>query len=122
MPPEHRADLVAGACVERGEGLPTSLRKQQEPAPAVGFGTSFLDQALLLETAQNSAQVASIQSQLLTEFARHSLFPVGNLVEDAYPGQGERTLQIPVPQYADLPSPEPVEAPYISYASIEIVV
>jgi hypothetical protein len=47
---------------------------------------------------------------------------VSKLVEDAYLGQREWTLQIPVSQHADPTRPETVEAPDFSYASVEIVV
>src|ERR671910_1615664 len=67
---KHRAYVVARARVERGEGLPTSLGKPQEPASAVGFGESLVDQTVLLEAAQETAQVARIQSKLLAEFTR----------------------------------------------------
>src|SRR5918994_406502 len=48
---KHRAYVVARARVERGEGLPTSRAKPQEPAPAVGFGGSLVNQSVLLEAA-----------------------------------------------------------------------
>jgi hypothetical protein len=86
------------------------------------LGASLADQTPLLEAAQNAAQVASVQSQLLTEFARRRLIAVSKLVEDAYLSQREWTLQIPVSQHADPPRPEPVEAPDFFYAPVEIFV
>src|SRR5215212_2149833 len=119
--PQHRADVTARARVERGESLQALLRKPQETAPAVGFRGSLVDQAILLEITEKAAQVASIQSQLLAELTRRCLLTVGQLEENAYLGQGEPTLQIPFPQHADLPGPEPVETPHDSHTSIEIV-
>src|SRR5207253_1498711 len=82
----------------------------QDTLAAIGLGGRALEQTAPLEAAQDAAQVARIQSQLLPQGGRVRGRAVAEFVQDAGFGERERTAQQRLLEEADLPGVEPIEA------------
>src|SRR5205814_7265902 len=65
----------------------------------------------LMKCAQNTAQVSRIQSQFFAQLCGRRLLAIGEFIEHADFGQGQRTVKQPFLQNTDLPRVEAIEAP-----------
>ena len=83
------------------------------------FDAVRAQQALPLEPAQDAAEVAGVEAEVLGELGRGRLRPVGELVEHAAFGERERALQQPFLQHADALRVEAREAPHRGDALLE---
>src|SRR5712691_13284792 len=89
---EQRGDVVLRVGVEFGEGSLTTSGQPQQGLPAIGLASLLLDDAALLERAEDPAQVAGVEAQLGAEGGSGGLRAVGELVDNAPLGQGERAV------------------------------
>src|SRR5439155_13658893 len=105
--------------VEGGERRLPAAGQPQEVRPAVGRRGPPVDEAALAQAAQDAAQVAGVQPQLLAELGGAGPLAVGQLVEDARLRERERALQQAFLQHADPPGIEPVEAPRGLHAPLQ---
>src|SRR5712691_1018089 len=109
---QEGGDLFTRSDVERGEGSLSLPGEGEELLAAVRPRASLGDQPALPETAQDAAEVARIEAEILAEVARRGALPVCQLVEDAHFGQGERARQQALAEEADRARVIPVERPH----------
>jgi hypothetical protein len=97
---------------DRRKSLPPARRDRQQALPRVGLGALADDQPARLEAAQDAAQVAGIEAEILGEFGRGRPVAMDDLVEHPRFGERERALQPAFLQHADALGVEAVEAPH----------
>src|ERR1051326_1564531 len=106
---QYLTGLLFRTGIERSKRLLSPLRQPQQDLSAIGWGTFPLNQPPLLERPQDAAQIALIQSQLLSEFLRRAIVSMGKLVEEARFGEGKPAVQQSFVQQADLPGVKAIE-------------
>ena len=82
-PRQHRRDLVAGAGVDRGEGGAALERERDQALAGVVRRRLAHDQAGVREAAQDAAEIAGVEPELLAELRRRDPVPLRELVDDA---------------------------------------
>ena len=107
--PQHRGHLGARLFLERRQHRPAAAGHGQFALAGVGGGRSPSQQATLLETAQDPAQVAGVQSQVAAEIGGAARRAVRQLVEHAGFGQRQRGVEQVLAEHADPAGVETVE-------------
>src|SRR5262249_39992112 len=87
-------------------------REGEQALATVRLGRPSVDQTTRPEGPEDPAQVAGVETKFGSEGRGRGLVAVSECVQNPGLGQGERTLQQPFPQRADLPGVEAVESPH----------
>ena len=109
-PRQHRRDLVAGAGVERRR-----TRRGPSAVSAIRLWRASCrrrlahDQPGVREAAQDAAEIAGVEPELLAELGRRDRVALRELVEHARLGQREPAVEQSFLQHADPPRVEAVE-------------
>ncbi len=119
---QHRADFVSRARVEGGEGRLATRGERQVALPPVVFRLRPLEEAALLKTAQDAAQVSCVQAEIAAQLGRRRPLAVRQLVEDARLAEGEGAIQVRLAEQADLARVEAVEAPHVGHPRLDFPV
>jgi hypothetical protein len=109
-PSEQGADVVPRPGVKYRKCLPPRSSKAQQALPAIGFRACPVDQAGVVEAAQDAAQVTAVEVQFLGESGCRGLSMACHLKENARLGKGERTADEAFLQHTDPPGVEAVES------------
>src|SRR5882762_6410735 len=62
---QHRSRFLTGMRLKWGEGRAPSRSESEQALAAIGFGRSFREQTLFLESMENPAEISRIQPQIL---------------------------------------------------------
>src|SRR5690349_21098274 len=90
---QEHLDLLPGALLEGTERTQARAGQRQQAAAVVPRRAAPAQQALLLETAQDPAQVRGVEAQVLRQPCGGGLLAVGELVQDANLGEREPALE-----------------------------
>ncbi len=107
---QHGRDFRTLAGVERGKGFSAASGQTEEALAAVGFRCLPANQAVLFKFAQNTAEIAGVESQFLAEFSGGGPLAMRDLVQNAHFCERKRALEKTFAQHADLPGVKAVEA------------
>ena len=89
---EEGGDVGFAATVERGEGAPAGGREGEMEVAGIARRALAADQLLLLERAQQAAQVAGVEVEVARQLGRGAATAMGQLPEQT--GFGEREAAV----------------------------